>query len=397
MKFLKDIYYVFRREFYAIFRDHAVLTFFFALTLAYPVVYTFIYSNETAREIPVAVVDRSKSALSREFIRNWNASSGVNVISHCAEMEEAKLLMHKKKIYGILLMPEDFSRNIHRGEQAHVSLFCDMGALLNYKALLMAATDVTLAMGKDIQVKGMEYPTEITEQIKSSPVRIQEVKMFNPQGGFTSFLMPAVLILVIQQSLLLGVGTLAGTERDRRRKRMLLPNNRHFSNPAAVVLGKALAYLPVYLVMGYWILFIVPRLFGMTQIGDKWEVIVFIFPFLLACCFFAIAVSFFCKERETPFLIFVFTSVPLMFISGISWPGSAIPWYWTALGKIFPSTHGIEGFVKINNAGATLTEALPEYVALWLLAFVYFGIACLFYRRERRRMLKNRSLLCSLS
>ena len=53
------------------FRDHAVLTFFVALMLGYPVVYTFIYSNEVAREVPVAVVDHSKSALSREFIRNW--------------------------------------------------------------------------------------------------------------------------------------------------------------------------------------------------------------------------------------------------------------------------------------------------------------------------------------
>ena len=108
-------------------------------------------------------------------------------------------------------------------EQAYLSLYCDMGALLNYKALLTAGTDVALAMGKDIQVQGMEYATEVTEQIASSPVRIQDVKLFNPQGGFTSFLIPAVLILVVQQSLLLGVGTMTGTERDRRRKGLLLP------------------------------------------------------------------------------------------------------------------------------------------------------------------------------
>ena len=64
MGFWTDIYYVFKREFYAVFRDHAVLTFFVALMLGYPVVYTFIYSNEVAREVPVAVVDHSKSALS---------------------------------------------------------------------------------------------------------------------------------------------------------------------------------------------------------------------------------------------------------------------------------------------------------------------------------------------
>ena len=143
MGFWTDIYYVFKREFYAVFRDHAVLTFFVALMLGYPVVYTFIYSNEVAREVPVAVVDHSKSTLSREFIRNWDATASVDVVARCEDMEAARLLMYKKDIYGILEIPSDFSKNVARGEQAHVSLYCDMGALLNYKALLTAGTDVS--------------------------------------------------------------------------------------------------------------------------------------------------------------------------------------------------------------------------------------------------------------
>ena len=386
MTFFKNIYYVFHREFWTILRDHAVLTFFFALTLAYPVVYTFIYSKEVVREVPVTVIDQSKSTLSREFIRKWDATPHVKVISYCSEQEEAKLLMYKKKIYGFLVIPADFDGSIHRGEQAHLSLYCDMGVLLRYKALLTAATDVSLEMGAAIQVQGMEYATQKAEQVKSMPVRVQEVKLYNPQGGFTSFLMPAVLILVIQQSLLLGVGTLAGTARDRRRDHRLMARAKRYRNPVAVVLGKMLAYLPIYITMGYWVLYVVPRLFGITQIGNKGELALFLFPFLLACCFFAIAASFLCKERETPFLLFVFTSVPLMFISGISWPGSAIPWYWTLLGKLFPSTYGITGFVKINNSGATLTEAAPEYLGLWIQAALYFVVSCLLYWREMRKI-----------
>lgn len=385
LSFWTDIYYVFKREFYTIFRDHAVLTFFLGLSLAYPIVYTFIYSNEVAREVPVAVVDHSMSALSREFVRNWNATPGVDVIVRCEDMEAARQLMYKKEIYGVLEIPEDFSKRVARGEQAHLSLFCDMGALLNYKALLMAATDVSLEMGKEVQVEGMEYATKIKEEIAASPVKIQDVKLFNPQGGFTSFLIPAVLILVIQQSLLLGVGTIAGTRRDRRRKEVGEPLGDHFCRPVRMVLGKAFAYLPIYFVMGYWVLFIVPRLFGMTQVGERGELMLFLFPFLLACVFFAIAMSFLSREREAPFLIFVFTSVPLMFISGISWPKSAIPEYWVWFGKLFPSSFGIDGFVKINNAGATLSEVSPEFWGLWGLTALYFLVACLLYGREFKK------------
>lgn len=381
-----DIYYIFRREFYAIFRDQAVLVFFILLTLAYPLVYTYIYSNEVVREVPVAVVDRANTTLSREFVRGWDASPNVDVVARCADMEEAKVLMWQKKIYGILEVPADFSKAVVHGDQAHVFLFCDMGALLNYKALLQAASDVAIGMSKQIQVESLPYASRVQERIAASPVEIAEVKLFNPQSGFASFIIPAVLVLVIQQSLLLGVGTMAGTTRDRSRKKRMIPNNRHYRHAWRIVLGKAFIYLPIYLFMSFWVFFIVPRLFGLTQIANKGDLILFLTPFLLACVFLSIFASFLSKEREQPFLLFVFTSIPLMFISGISWPKEGIPSYWTAISKIFPSTHGIDGFVKINNMGAQLSDVGKEFASLWILAAVYFILACLLYHREISRI-----------
>ena len=374
------MYYIFRREFYTVFRDHGVMVFFILLTLAYPVVYTYIYSNEVVRKVPVAVVDHAASPVSREFVRLWEASPNVEVVARCTDLEEARHLMHRKEIYGILELPEDFSKRINRGEQAHAGLYCDMAALLNYKALLQATSDVAVLTNAKIQVEGLPYASKIQQEITAAPVEIREVKMFNPQSGFTSFIIPAVLILVIQQSLLLGAGTITGTLRDKHRA--LVPRDSHYRHAWSIVAGRGCAYLPVYFVMAYWVLFVVPRLFGMTQIGVKADLLLFLFPFLLACIFLAIACSFLCREREYAFLIFVFTSVPLMFISGISWPREGIPEYWLTLAKIFPSTHGIDGFVKINNMGATLPEVLPEYASLWFLAAVYFGLACFLYRKE---------------
>lgn len=383
---MKDIFYIFRREFYTVFRDHGVIAFFILLTLGYPIIYTYIYSNEIVREVAVAVIDHSQSPVSREFLRMWEAAPGVKVVAHCNDLETARVLMNKKEVYGILEIPADFGKDINRGEQAHVSLFCNMGALLNYKALAQATSDVSLEMGRQIQLEGLDYASRIRQEVATSPVKVEEVKMFNPQSGFASFIMPAVLILVIQQSLLLGVATMAGTDRDRNRRQCMVPSNRHYRYAWQIVLGKALLYLPIYLVMGFWVLFVVPRLFGLTQIGSKVELMLFLFPFLLACIFFAISGSFFSKEREQPFLLFVFTSVPLMFISGISWPKEGIADYWIAFSKIFPSTHGIDGFVKINNMGANLQEVLPEYVSLWILAVVYFVLACLLYQKEIEKL-----------
>ena len=95
---MKDMYHIFRREFYTVFRDHAVITFFVFLCLGYPIIYTYIYSGEVVRKVPVAVIDHSQSFLSREFLRMWGATPGVDIVAYCSNLEEARVLMYKKNI-----------------------------------------------------------------------------------------------------------------------------------------------------------------------------------------------------------------------------------------------------------------------------------------------------------
>lgn len=98
----------------------------------------------------------------------------------------------------------------------------------------------------------------------------------------------------------------------------------------------------------------------------------------------------FMVSRESPMMIFVFTSVFLLFISGISWPMHSIPSFWKATGYLFPSTPGIQGFVRINTMGATLNEVSAEYKLLWIQTGVYFLTACLVYRYQ---IIRSRKLV----
>jgi ABC-2 type transport system permease protein len=170
-------------------------------------------------------------------------------------------------------------------------------------------------------------------------------------------------------------------------------------------MGKGLSYFMVYAVVSVYLLGVVPRIFSLNQIGLLHTLIMFIVPYLAACIFFAMTCSIFVRNRELCFLIFVFTSIPLLFISGISWPGAAIPPFWKAISYIFPSTFGINGFVRINNMGATLDEVRHESQVLWIQAGVYFITTCLVYRWQilnsrlhvlrKHREMKNKRLLDS--
>lgn len=379
---MNSVFYICQKELKAVFKDQGVLIFFLLVPLAYPLLYAFIYTGEVVREVPAAVVDMNKSTLSREFIRKVDATPDVKIQSHCADMEEAKLLLKESKVYGVIYIPESFSSDINKGIQTQVTLYCDMSGMLYYKAILTASTEVSLKMNKAIKVKRAGNTTDRQDEISATPITYEAVNLFNPQAGYASFLLPAVLILIIQQTLLLGVGLSAGTARENNRFRDLVPLSRQYQGTLRIVLGKSSAYFIIYAIVSAYILCVVPKIFSLVQIAQAGTLAAFILPYVLSCIFFAMTCSIFIHHREACMMIYVFTSVPLLFISGVSWPGSAIPEFWRVISWLFPSTFGINGYIAINSMGATLDQVLPEFRALWIQTGVYFLTTCIVYRRQ---------------
>lgn len=384
---IHDLFYIWKREFRTTFRDQGVLIFFVFVPLVYPLIYAFIYTNETIREVPAVVVDNARTSLSREYLRRADASAEMNIVAYCADMEEAKRMLKERKAYGIIYIPTHFSEDLARGKQTQVSLFCDMSGLLYYKALLTANTNVSLAMNAEIKMERAGNTTDRQDEITAYPIEYEDIALFNPANGFAAFLIPAVLILIIQQTLLLGIGLSAGTAREQNRFKDLVPINRHYNGTLRIVMGKGLSYFLVYSLVAVYTLCVVPYLFSLNQIAIPGVLTMFTLPYLAACIFFAMTASIAIRNRETCMLVFVFTSVPLLFLSGISWPGSAMPAFWKYFSYLFPSTFGINGYVRINSMGATLNEVSFEYQALWIQTGIYFITTCLVYRWQ---ILKSR-------
>ena len=146
-KFYFDIYRAFKNEFKFVIKDKGLLIFLFLVPLLYPIVYALIYNPELTRDVPVAIVDDSRSVKSRELARKIDASESAMVAGYAADMEEAKRWIAEKRCYGIVHIDRDFDRNIVRGEQGTVSLYCDMSLLIRYKSLLVALTESTMDLG----------------------------------------------------------------------------------------------------------------------------------------------------------------------------------------------------------------------------------------------------------
>lgn len=387
---LNDAAYIWRQEFKQVLRDEGVLIFCVIVPLVYPLLYSWVYNNETVREVPVVVVDMSHSHQSRQFIRMCDASPDVKVISHALDLDEAKSLVSRQVAKGIYYIPEDFATKLNRMEQSTISVYCDMALMLTYKAIYQTAMAVSTKMGAMMQVALAGNYTAREDVITVSPLEVEEVPMFNPQGGYGTSILPAVLMLIIQQTLALGIGLAAGTARESNPDGDLVPAHPAYSGIYRIVGGKALCYLMVYAVMGTYLVAVVPKLFGFMQLAPWQNLMALMVPYLLACVFFGMTVSCMVRYRENVILLIVFVSLPLLFLTGVSWPQSNIPGAWQGVSWLFPSTFGVRAYLRLNSMGASIGDVTFELRCLWVQVAFYFGMACLVYGhqlRETRRHL----------
>ena len=352
-----DVLYIFRHELIKVVKDEGVLMFLVVVPLGYPLLYSWIYNNESLHETPVVVVDQSHSALSRQFINDCDASPDVCVKFYAEDLDEARSLVSRQLV-----------------------------------AVYQTAMVEAGRLGAGMNIKKAGNYTKREDAITAQPLAVDDVAMYNPSGGYGSCVLPAVLMLILQQALALGIGMAAGTTRERHRNGQLIPDDDpHYRGAYRIVWGKALCYGMIGAVAAAYLSMAVPAMFSFPQLGTGWTLFWLLLPYTLASVFFGLTVSCLIRYRENVMLIMVFVSVPLLFLTGVSWPQSSIPGYWQGVSWIFPSTFGVRAFIRVNSMGASLSQVLPELRILWIQAAVYLGLACLVYRHQFRLMKKYAS------
>jgi ABC-2 type transport system permease protein len=368
----------------AVARDRGALLVLVGAIVIYAFLYPQPYRPEVLREVPVAVVDADHSRLSRQLVRMVDAHELVAVTAHVASMAEAEALARNGQVGGILAVPADFERTVLRGERATVGVFTDAAYFLVYRQALTGLLEGVGTLSAGVEIRRLRAQGLSEEQARAvrDPVQLLFRPLFNPTEGYASYIVPSVLILILQQTLLIGIGMLAGTARERS------DPGPHPGGALAVLLGRALFYLCLYSVHAVFYFTVVYRVFGFPEQGRPGAVAAFALPFLLAVIFLGLALAHAFRRRETAIQVLLFTSLPAVFLAGFSWPAEAIPRWVRALAMLLPSTPGMAGFGRLNQMGATLAEVRAEWMLLWVLALTYFLAAWALAAKRRRDTLR---------
>ncbi|MCU7694759.1 ABC transporter permease [Haoranjiania flava] len=378
-----------------IFRDSGTVVLFIIAMLAYPVIYAIGYMEETATEIPVAFVNLNDGALSHKLGRMIDATEQVRIVSRVSSLQEAEELYYRNEVAGVIVVDRDFEKDILSGRQGNVSVYSDASHFLLYKQVYSATVYASQTLGAAVEVNSLINKGKTMEQalVMREPLSIKTYNLYNPAGGYASFIVPAILIILVQQTLLIGIGLLYGKHNERRSYHYLKDGMRRPFEEIKIIIGQTMAFMLIYLVTTFLIMGLFYRWMALPDKSGLLNTYLLMIPYLAAVSFMGISIGLLFSKRVYALLFLVFLSPILFFISGVAWPVEALPPLLYKASYILPSTPMVNAFIRLRVMGASLQSVSPEFNILLVQMLAYFLLAAIVYRIKLKRLRQEMAAL----
>jgi ABC-2 type transport system permease protein len=334
--------------------------------LIYGIYYPQPYLNQILRKIPIVVVDNDHSEISRRIVQTLDASGATNVTIRAEGLSQARATLDRGQAFAVVEISPNTERDVLKGRIVHVPIYADATYLFVFRTISSGIATAINTLSSELAAGGARTDGSLIKATlaSSSPTDVLLQPIFNPVGGYGSYIVPAAFVLILQQVLLIGASLLTVVTMAQRT-----------GGAFATVLGRGVAHLTIFLPALALYFVVLPHVYGFSTLGDPLQLFALVSVFTLATSFMGQAAGAWFKYPETPTLIFLGTSLPQLFLTGFSWPREAIPEAAQVVGYIFPSDFAIDGIVRINQLGATLWEVVRDWRALWIQAIVYFALA----------------------
>jgi len=369
-------------ELKTIFKDQGAMLILLLAVFAYPLVYSVAYKNNVVRDIPVSIVDMDNTSTSRQVIRMIDATKEISVAQKVNSLNDAKKLFWDGDSKGIILVPSGFEKDLLSGHQSSVSVYCDASYFLIYKETLSGTIQAAGTASAGVEIKRLLATGESEKQAiqQRDPMPAKFYNLYNPAGSYGSYVMPGMILIILQQTLLVGIGMIGGAGKERRNNQEVRPGIRVRQGMFSVVFGKGLAYFSIYLVNITFTLVYLSKWFGFPDKGNFADVLILLVPFLFSVIFLGLLVSMLFHRREHSIMTLVFVSPIVLFLSGLSWPENSIPKFLYQIAHIFPSTSMIPAYLRIRTMGVSINDVRPELIFLVVQMVVYFLLASVGYK-----------------
>ena len=363
--------------------DPAAILLLVVAGVLYAFYYPTPYINQTVSKVPVAVVDLDHTAMSRDLIRMASAAQQIEVKSIYSEMNEAEAAMAREEIYGFMVIPENMEKNIRAKEQVTMNIFTHGAYVMLHGAIGTAFSTCALTVGATNKVKqialGKKVPSAKAIAMRD-PIPLSIQTMFNSSGSYSNYVVPSVLVVILQQSLIIGICVLGGSRAHRRFRKKMRDSAVENETAEYRYFGRALAYFLHYCSFILFYHCIIYNLFDFPRRGELLPMVVFSIVFLASVINLGMVVSQVFLRRESSMQLFLYLSIPILFLANFSWPSYLMPRWMVSISYILPSTFAVPAWLSIEQMGADIYEVAPRLYQLAIQAVVYLVLGLILTR-----------------
>ncbi len=375
---MKSWFSIFVDELKLILQDKSILL----TCLVAPILYAFfigsIYKDKEVTQIPIAVVDQDHTSLSRKVSLLVDTNEKVKIYGHYSSMENAMDAFNKLEIQGILIIPKHFQKKTMNLDGSTIQLILNNTKFLTSNEVNKGVQQVILSVSGGIRMKyfiSNKIPIELAKQ-QAQPILPVIKSVYNATNNYGDFLLPILLILILQQTLIIGFGQSAVHE--LQHGTLIHMQNTSFFDFMKVFSAKSFYYVLLYIAYFFvFYKFIFPFYF-LNFKGSLFLHLIVSTIFILAVIEYTIFLASFFKTTIGWTEILAFSTYPLFLVSGYSWPVDSMPKFIQYIANTLPTTPFYKIFNMLSVEGAGFDQIRGEFIHLLIL--LLFGYILLYTR-----------------
>lgn len=388
----KKIFSVTKREINILSKDINIITIVLIAPIFYAFFYSTIYMNKIESDVPVIIVDDDRTTTTQEIIRNLDAHQLIEIEGTTTDLSTAQKMLNDGNVQAIIYFTNNFEADLKSGKGSFVKVGLNTTRFLVSNDINKAINEVIGTINVGIRLKYFETKGYSYQQSRDmiEPVITDVRPLFNFTESYGDFLIPGMLVLILQQTLLIGLSESMAKEREKR----LLQDLFQASGDSIFnsIFGKGILYLILYSVYSLFFFSVTFALLKIQFSGSVLAVILLTLLLLMSVIFLSLFLSSFFKRKIISLQVFAFSSYPIFLISGYSWPLESMPIYIKAIAMALPSTPYLNAFQRITQMGAGVNDVLPELLHLIILTLVAFLLVVYRSKSLSHNYLSNKNL-----
>ncbi len=346
-------------------RHKGALMILIGAPLIYSVFYPLPYQLAIVEDVPVVIWDADNSAESRDWAMQLDATPQLKVIARLpGEPNEADWQQYSQA-QAFVAFPEGAKEQLSHQQQVTVAYGGKADNFLVYstasKAIALVLADINAQWS--LQYLYLSDANAVTAEQTANIISSDVIPIFNDNSSYMQYLVPTVFILIVQQVVMISVG-------------MHWAYRFELNRPIGGAFAVWNAHLWIYTIQGLaLVLFFFRWALPWQSVEipiDNATLIQTALPFVMGSVGMGMVITYAMREQETAIVWLLPLSVPLLLLTGMSWPQFAMNEWLQVASYWLPSNWGVNALID-----AAFLQQAADIAAGWKVALFWLSFSLL--------------------